>query len=434
MDSSLSKKAIKSLSFLWMGSLLGSGSTFVIYMILARKLGPEDFGVFSSALSMVTIFTMLAGFGVGEVWLKLFGKEGWQGIRWIKPSLHFVFISLVGATVLLAVWALYGSHDKTTQSLLLIMIFFIFGNVAVQLIVSKLQLEERYDYLALWQLAPNIIRLIIIVICFFILSISLSVIDIAYIYAGVGALFTIFGIYQLNCMQKGRFDLKGHEKTMVKEAITPTLKDIITEAWPFGMASLFAFIYVQSDIILIKYLAGDTEAGYYNVAFVIITAILIFPTVLYSKFLMPKFHRWANYDRDKFYQVYKKGNIAMLVSGSIAMVGILFLSGWMIPLLFGIEYQKSVVLINILAFTMPIYFVSYSIASTLVTQKHIRKKIKYMGLIAIINIVLNIVLIPYYGANGAAIATLISYFILLSVYYYASQKYVFATEAAKGNK
>ena len=71
-----SKKALKSLSLLWMGSLVGSGSTFIIYTVLARKIGPELFGLFSSALATITIFSLLAGFGVSKVWLKLFGKEG----------------------------------------------------------------------------------------------------------------------------------------------------------------------------------------------------------------------------------------------------------------------------------------------------------------------------------------------------------------------
>src|SRR5690606_40033385 len=37
---------------------------------------------------------------------------------------------------------------------------FLFGNISVQLVSSKLQLEERYEVLALWQLAPNLLRLV----------------------------------------------------------------------------------------------------------------------------------------------------------------------------------------------------------------------------------------------------------------------------------
>lgn len=204
------RKAIKSLSFLWMGSLLGSGSTFIIYMILARELGPKDFGVFSSALSMITVFSLLAGFGVSQVWLKLFGKEGWDAVRWIKPSLHFVIITLIIVTFLLILWAIYGPHSETTKQLLLSMLFFIYGYISVDLVSSKLQLEEKYSFLALWQLLPNLSRLILITFSFYLFHISLSVTDIGLIYASVGVLFALVGVYQLYMMQKGKFDLKGH--------------------------------------------------------------------------------------------------------------------------------------------------------------------------------------------------------------------------------
>jgi O-antigen/teichoic acid export membrane protein len=67
------KEALRSLSFLWLGSLIGSGSTFLVYLILAREVGPTLFGLFSSAMATIMIFSLLAGFGVPQVWLKVFG-------------------------------------------------------------------------------------------------------------------------------------------------------------------------------------------------------------------------------------------------------------------------------------------------------------------------------------------------------------------------
>jgi O-antigen/teichoic acid export membrane protein len=122
---------------------------------------------------------------------------------------------------------------------------------------------------------------------------------------------------------------------------------------------------------------------------------------------------------------YKKGNLAMLISGSIVMIGLLLLSSWMIPILFGKEYQDSVVLTNILALSIPIYFVAYSVGATLVTRKNMQLKVKFMGTTALLNIILNIILIPLYSAKGAAIATLISNLFLLILYYIGSQKRVF---------
>lgn len=420
------KKAIKSLSFLWVGSLFGSGSAFIIYMILARELGPKDFGVFSSVLSMITVFSLLAGFGVSQVWLKLFGKEGWDAVRWIKPSLNFVIITLIVVTFLLIFWAIYGPHGEATKQLLLSMLFFIYGYISVELVSSKLQLEEKYSFLALWQLLPNLSRLILIVLLLYLFHISLSVSDIGIIYGLIGIFFTIFGVYQLYTMQNGKFYLKGHPISGTKNLSLVKMKDFFSETWPFGLGSLFAFIYIQSDIIMLKYISGDVEAGYYSTSFIILTAVYIFPSILYQKFLLPKFHRWANHDREKFHNVYKIGNLAMLILGILISIVIWNTSVFFIPLIFGEEYINSILLTKILALTLPFYLIAFSVASTLVTKEHMKKKVVYMGFVALFNIILNLILIPAYEAKGAAIATVISNALLLVIYYYAANKYVFS--------
>ena len=179
---------------------------------------------------------------------------------------------------------------------------------------------------------------------------------------------------------------------------------------------------------MVKYIAGDYQAGYYNASFSILTAIMIFPTVLYQKFFIPRYHRWSNSNRIKFFDAYKKGNLSMLVFGIVIMLILFFTSDIMIPLVFGNEFYNSIKITKILSLAIPIYFVSYSTAATLVTQDNMKKKMKYMGITAIINIILNYFLIIRFHAIGAAIATFISYALLLSIYLYATKKYVFLNE------
>lgn len=427
------KKAIKSLSFLWMGSLLGSGSTFVIYMILARELGPDKFGVFSSALATSMVLSLIAGFGVSQSWLKHFGKEGWEAMRWLPSSFRLVTLSVVFVMLILFIWAFFGPHDEVTKNILLVMSLFIIGQMVVELVSVKFQLEEKYLNLAFWQLLPNISRLTIIASIVYIVSNSIDTIDIVYIYAIVALVFIIIGMYQLYNMNQNKFELKGHGEKNIKDLSIPNMGEVLSHSWAFGLASVFAFIYLQSDIIMIKYIVGDKQAGYYNIGFVILTAILIFPTVFYQKFLMPKVHRWANLDREQFYITYKKGNLAMLVSGGIIMIFIWFLSDFFVPFLFGSEYTNSITIVNILAITLPIYFTAYSVGTTLVTQEHMKTKVKLMGSVAVANIVLNLILIPKYQATGAAIATIISNLLLLVLYYSYAEKVVFI-EKKQGNK
>ncbi len=425
------KKSIKSLSWLWIGSLLGSGSTFLIYIILARTLGTEDFGLFSSSLAIVGILTLISGFGISQWWLKIFGKEGYEGIRWFKSSFKLILFSLFFVIILLFFWATFGPHNDITKKLLYVMSLFLISQVVIEMVAAKFQLEERYSEMAIWQLLPNLARLTLISLCMYIFMNNFSVVDISYIYAIVAVIFIGIGIYQLNIMYKGDFGLISHTGKTTNILIIPTVKNVFLEAWPFGLSLLFSFIYVQSDIILVKYMVGDEAAGIYNVSFIILAAVLMFPTIFYQKFLMPKLHRWANHDKKKFYEVYKKGNIVMLVSGTFTMLLVLMFSENIILFLFGKEYEYSIELLNLLAFILPVYFVAYSTGATLITGNHMKLKVKLMGTIALLNIILNLYLIPIYSSIGAAVATIICNILLLLFYYYFSEKVVFKTEGEK---
>ena len=426
------RKAFNAFALLWLGTLLGAGLAFLTQIVLARKLGSEDYGIFSAVLAMVTLITPLAGFGVSQLWLKVFGQEGWHAKKWLSSSFQLVILSTITVLISLFCWAFFGKHDEITRILIFITSFYILGQVSIELVSSKLQLEERYMYLAIWQFSPHFLRFILACTLLFLFSSWATIKDIAYVYAFVAIIFLLVGIIQLVNMQKGNFSLKGHTKEKSAGYLNVTLTNVLQNTWPFGLAAFFHLIYFQSDIILIKYMVGDHEAGIYNVSFTIMVAVYMFPAVLYQKFLLPKLHRWANQDREKFHKVYHKGNIAMLILGIIAMLLVWLLSAWAIPFLFGDEYQNSVIILNILAVSSPIIFVAFSAGAALVTQEHMKLKVKYMGFVALINLGLNLLLIPNYGANGAAVATVLSNLVLLILYYYATEIKVFANKKKIG--
>ncbi len=427
-----SKHAIKAISLLWIGSLLGAGCAFLTQVILARQLGPAEFGAFVTAFAIVTLVMPLAGFGISQYWLKAFGQEGWGAIRFLAPSFRFVGMSTVAVVMALMAWAVFGPHEKSQTIMMAVLSFYLIGQVAVELVSSKLQLEERYVRLALWQFFPHFIRFLVVIIMAFWLTDWVSGENIAYAYAFAAIGFALLGSRPLFRMFRGYFDLKGHgnEPVLAPELVQPSIKTVIANSWPFGMAGLFHLIYFQSAIILIKYITGEAAAGVYNVAFTIMVAVLLFPSIVYQKFLLPKMHRWANHDRERFYQVYRQGNIIMLILGIVAMLLIWAIAPWGVPFVFGAAYQDAVSLLTVMAISTPILFVASSVGATLVTQEHMKKKVQYMGAVAVVNIVLNMALIPRFGALGAAIATVLSNAVLLVIFYVAAQNKVFNS---KGN-
>lgn len=419
--------AIKSISFLWVSALLGAACAFINQVVISRALSPEGLGFFASILAFVNLFVPLVGFGVAQYWLREFGKSGWGAVGVIRPSLLLILVNLSVSFFVLLLLVFFWGHRLTNTNVLVIMSMFILGQVCLELVSSKLQLEERYNTLAVWQLFPQVLRLLLVGIVVFIQGTEFNVLAVAVIFAVVSLVTVILSIKSLIGLLQGGLRLKGHGSRSVSSlgGEVPAVGGVLKGTWAFGLASVFHLIYFQSDIILVKYMVGDQAAGFYNVAFTVMVAVLILPGIVYQKFLMPKMHRWANHDRETFYRVYKQGNLAMLVLGGLTLVFIWLFMPVLVPALFGSDYDNSVGLLKILSLSIPFLFVASSVGAVLVTQEHMKLKVKLMGFVALVNMVLNLVLVPSYGAEGASVATVLSNIFLLFLYYYAAKKYVF---------
>lgn len=421
------KKALKALSSLWLGSILAAFLAFITQVITARLLGPNEYGILSAALSAATLIAPLAGFGIPQLWLKIFGVEGYAGARWISASFKFIKISFSVTIGLTIAWALLGPHNVETTIILFVLTFHIGHQLFTEITSSKLQLEERYQLLSLIQIIPHLLRLLAILTVSFLAASSINALTIALIYAGAAIPTVLFGMSEMARLKKGKLLLKGHEKNNSPSSYTtPTSTQVFFDSLPFGMAATFHLIMFQVNIILISYIATPKEAGLYNVAFAIMTAVYLTPSVIYQKFLLPKIHRWSIHDRSKFIAIYKKGNIAMLILGVMTMVAVAVLAPWGIPLIFGEKYQEAVPVLQVLSLCTPLRFLASSVGVTLVTQEHMKLKVYLMGIAATFNTITSIIFIKQLGLTGAAISTVLSDLLLLCLYYYFAQKKVFS--------
>jgi O-antigen/teichoic acid export membrane protein len=416
--------SVKIISFLWLGTLTGSAIGFFVQVVLARTLGAEIFGLFTATISTINLIMPLAGFGIAAFWLKVFGQEGWDAMRWLPSSFLFVLIStsLVIATTL--VWAAIGPHDPTSNSLLRILSLMVLGNLALELLKSKLQLEENYVGLAVWQITYPLLKLGVL-FCLILFGAS-SAKSVSWGFSVLSITICILGIFPLLNMLRGEFYLKGHGSNNLSNGehnlIYPSMFDIWKESWVFGFAGMFYIVWSTSNIVLLKYLAGDKDAGFYGVSILVINAICILPNVIYSKYLMPKIHRWSSQDISKLREVYILGNKVMLIIGCLMMASLFLFSTFMIELIFGHEFSESANILIILAITLPIKFVGHSVGALLVAKDNMLKKVKVMGTVAVLNVVMNIVAIPNWGVYGVAATSVISELILLTLYYLLVKK------------
>lgn len=415
-------RAVTQISVLWAGTFVGAAIAFATQVLLARRLSTSDYGDFAAVFAIVSLASAFGGFGIQGFLLSVFGKEGEVAKRWLPASFRFAFLTILLAILGAIWWGAISGISGTASTLLLFMLPYIAGQSVSEIVTGKYQIESSYITMALWQLMPHICRLGGIML---LLTMPVvGIVSVGAIYGSVAVLFAAVGSFKLAKMCSGVANSPVDKSTEGGSA--PGLKDVFTQCWAFGAAAIFYFCYLQSGTIMLHTLAGAREAAIFNVAFMVLTAVYLFPSVVYQKFLMPKLHRWANHDRLTFYRVYREGNIAMAGTGIIAMVCVWGVADRLTVSLFGEEYRDVGDLLDLLAVCIPIRFVATSTGAALVTGSHMRRKVAFMGCAAGLNILVGVLVIPHYGVTGAVFAIIAGEGLLLWLYSRAVKMYVFA--------
>lgn len=408
------RQAVTAIGLLWIATVAGAGMVFLSQLLLARRLGPAEYGLFASSLATVTMVAPLAGFGLSQFRLKAYGGEGWAADRWLRPALRFSLCTGVLAVAAVVAWALLGDRvEPETRNTLLLLTPVIAGLFAVDIVGSKLRLEERHSALAGWQLLMPAGRLAVAAT---LVALPFASAQGAALGFGLVALLVAgTALPQLTSMLRGEMALRGHGPRPLGFECPPSpgIWRLWSQAWAFGVSAVLYPVFFQVSTVLLKYLDGNAAAGHYGVALAVMTALYLFPSTVYQKFLLSRLHRWAVHDKPRFWRVYRIGNIGMLVGGILVAIALAVLSPWLIPLAFGPAYADVAYLLAILLICVPLRFLSTSVGAALLTENHMRYRVLAMLAATLVAVGLNAVAIPRYGAEGAAWATVLAELVLL---------------------
>ncbi|HSR64171.1 MAG TPA: hypothetical protein VLM17_01020, partial [Xanthomonadaceae bacterium] len=192
------RRPLLHMSMLTVAMVAGVAMAFLTQTLLARELGPASYGLFASSLVTVTMLAPLAGFGLTQFRLKVYGVEGWGAHRWMQPSLRFTVFTTLLAIGLVVGWALIAAPANGTRFCLLVLTPVILSVLASDLVGNKLRLEDRYRYMALWQLMLPASRLAVAIVLFWATGLDYHFVAVAY--AVVALLVTARALPHLRAM------------------------------------------------------------------------------------------------------------------------------------------------------------------------------------------------------------------------------------------
>jgi O-antigen/teichoic acid export membrane protein len=396
---------------------------FLTQVLLARSLPQAHFGALMSVLSLVTLAGPLAVFGIAEVWLQRFGREGPRAVRWVRPSLVLVLCCSAVQVLALGAWGLLDRADPLLGDLRVVMAPLILAQVGMALSVSALQLRGEYGRLAVLQVAPHIGRLLVAAVT---ALVGLSVLAAAAGYAVTAAVTVVLSILVLAPFWRGRTVLEGHSGKAVRPGRPPRARHLLGGAAPFMFGSLFYLLGVHLGVVVSGHFLGAEAAAVFAVPMTLLTAIYVLPRVVYQQYFLAKLHRWSRSDRDAVLVAYRAGTVGMIAMGLLLGLALALVGRYAVPLVFGPAYAESVPVLALLALAVPLRFGAASVASLLTSGGLVRRKVLYQGFGAAAYVTSLAVAIPAFGVTGAAVATVLSEAILLALFWSSARRHVVA--------
>jgi O-antigen/teichoic acid export membrane protein len=386
----------------WSFAAQGSAAVFFfgLTIVLARTLGIEKFGSWSFFLSLFTIISLLSYFGINfsakTFVAKHIGTEHIRGVLRDATKMR-VYFSLI-FSILLLIFAkslayLVGRPDFFKLFLLASPLTFFSG--MVQYLKNIFIGLRRMKYNFVINVLEYGLKLSIVVV-YFLFSTEIFAVVTSYLLAlGITALVGFILLY-FNFYRQ------------MSIATTDFRRSIFKYSVPLFFISFGSIVAMEMDTVMVGLLSSRAEVGIYSVAKQIVLK-LPHITLAISMVAMPIFAKLDHENRERLKKLlYRLLKINTLIFGSISAV-ILFFARYFIPLIFGIEYIRSALVLQLLIPYLLIFTYTNFISSFLDYRGLAKKRAINFSIALLINLALNILLIPQYGAVGAAIATSVSY-------------------------
>jgi len=189
-----------------------------------------------------------------------------------------------------------------------------------------------------------------------------------------------------------------------------TAKQLLQYSWPLILASLTVMLYTRVDVVMLQQMVGEREVGIYAAATRISEVWYFFPGIIVAS-VSPAIIKAHRVDSILYILRLRRLYFFMTWLAISITVPISLFSGPIVNILFGAEFAEAAPVLAIHLWASIAVFLGVASSQYLLVEQ-LQKISLYRTLIGLIfNMLLNLIMIPSMGARGAAIATVVSYFI-----------------------
>jgi O-antigen/teichoic acid export membrane protein len=382
--------------------VLGKLCALAFFVLIARKLGDATLGDYVFALALSSLIWSFAGFGLDRMATRDIARDLGAAERLVFPIAIVKVVACLALTALSAVVvALLGQSDQRVALVLLVGV-----SIALTLAAATAQAvftaHERMEFVFLTRV-PSAIVAAAAGIAVLLLGGGI-VTACAVSLVGVGALTTIWTFLLLS----------RHIGTPRTERPTREWASLVRAAVPFGLQEMLGQVIFRFDTVLLALVATSAVVGAYGAAFRLLEATLFLPwSIGYAVLPMYSYMERRGDDLNRVYEGSLK--LVLVVTAPIAAI-FLVCAGPIVELLYGDEqFDETVSLLRILAPAVVVYGIGHLAGMLVLVRRPGRVTVRAAAAVAAVNIALCAFAIPWLGAEGAAISTLVAELLLAAL-------------------
>ena len=381
-------------------------------IVASRWLGVEGFGLFSLALALFTLIAGLLFLGINlSIARYIAFYRGKNKLASIKSTISSGLLLIINLAVLASIVVFFFAnqisslmgHNTLTPLLKLFAIMFPF--YAIILSIEKiLEGFQRIDLSVFSNLILNGSKFLLLFVAIF-LGVKVFGVAVSFLVATIITAFIMLLIFKYKIINKFFKKEKGNE-------IKSSIKEIFFHSLPLTVAAMVHTLLTWGDTVILGFFRSVAEVGVYSL--VLPTAqLLALPVIASNTVLVPLisnlFAKRKNKEVTNVYKTATKWIFLMMVP---LLVLILLFPQRIINTVAGSEFVAGYTALVILAIGVFIGSLATPANMILLSVNKTKLMMKNSIIAAIVNIVLNLILIPKHGLIGAAVAFLVSYVVL----------------------
>ncbi len=371
---------------------------FISMIIISRVLGPEGKGIYSLILLIPGLIMTFGSFGLGSGNVYFVGSKKYSIQEVVSNSL--VLTILLGSFLILVFWGMlqldffknFINHNQIPSFYLWLVVI----TIPVSLLLSFFQevirgKGEIINYNKI-NFLRNFLELAIIVILVLVLKKGVGGAVSSYVFSTI--LVALFVVVLILKIAKLRFSLNKK-----------LLKDSIIYGGKIYLANAISLLNYRLDMFLIAFFLNPLAVGIYSIAVGMSERLFLIPGA-FSVVLYPKISSLKGSEANDFTPRIVRQIFFIMIVISLLLV---FLAAPLIRILFGSTFLPAVAPFIILLPGIIAFGIGGVLASDLAGRGKPQYAVYSSLTCLIINIILNIILIPKWGISGAAAASAVSY-------------------------